>query len=471
MISIRKTLPRRLSIAISLLIVAALLITDIAVDGWVERQFNHGVHDKVGLLETLVDEDTTGVEFEFAGEYYPEFTGTNDPEYFQLWYDGETFEKSATLHMHSMNALPFKAVKEGETVLEDIVLPDGRNGRIAYTRFIPQIDTENREAYFATKQKGERKPMTLAYAVSIEQLQYSLWLIDAAFILALIIVPLTVRFTVKNTVAYALTPLDAFIGQIRNTRLIDKPEPMQMKVPVEELLPVVESLNYFIAENSKHYQRERRLTSDIAHELKTPVTELITMAEIATRFPGDEELEAHFKPDVLTIGLRMKSIISGLMLLHKYSNQKLACADIIDVCDLLTKVIDSEGSGRVHLVIDETTDATVKSNLFALESVFTNLIANALQYSPTDSKVTCNIEKLTGDTLDIVVSNTMQKPVSDEELQLMFEPLWQHDPARTSTENFGLGLAIVKTLLKAVDAGIKVSADKGDIAFRVSLPV
>ena len=102
MISIRKTLTRRLSVAISLLIVTALLITDIAVDGWVERQFNHGVHDKIGLLETLVEEDTTGVEFEFAGEYYPEFTGTNDPEYFQLWYDGETFEKSATLHMHSI---------------------------------------------------------------------------------------------------------------------------------------------------------------------------------------------------------------------------------------------------------------------------------------------------------------------------------------------------------------------------------
>ena len=110
-------------------------------------------------------------------------------------------------------------------------------------------------------------------------------------------------------------------------------------------------------------------------------------------------------------------------------------------------------------------------NLLVAITVFTNLIANALQYSPTDSKVICNIEKLTGDTLDVVVSNTMQKPVSDEELQLMFEPLWQHDPARTSTENFGLGLAIVKTLLKAVDAGIKVSADKGYISFRVSLPV
>ena len=39
---------------------------------------------KVGVLQSLVNEDVEGVEFEFAGEYLPEFEGTSSPEYFQL---------------------------------------------------------------------------------------------------------------------------------------------------------------------------------------------------------------------------------------------------------------------------------------------------------------------------------------------------------------------------------------------------
>ena len=81
--SIRKTLTRRLSITISLLVIVVLLAADIGVDTWVQREFNQGLKAKVGMLQSLVNEDLDGVEFEFAGEYFPEFEGASSPEYFQ----------------------------------------------------------------------------------------------------------------------------------------------------------------------------------------------------------------------------------------------------------------------------------------------------------------------------------------------------------------------------------------------------
>lgn len=74
--SIRKTLTRRLSITISLLVIVVLLAADIGVDTWVQREFNQGLKAKVGMLQSLVNEDLDGVEFEFAGEYFPEFEGS-----------------------------------------------------------------------------------------------------------------------------------------------------------------------------------------------------------------------------------------------------------------------------------------------------------------------------------------------------------------------------------------------------------
>jgi len=128
--SIRKTLTRRLSITISLLVIVVLLAADIGVDTWVQREFNQGLKAKVGMLQSLVNEDLDGVEFEFAGEYFPEFEGASSPEYFQLWYKGQVFEKSESLALYTVDELPFENLSLNETVINDITLPDGRSGRI-----------------------------------------------------------------------------------------------------------------------------------------------------------------------------------------------------------------------------------------------------------------------------------------------------------------------------------------------------
>ena len=89
--SIRKTLTRRLSIVISILVISVLLAADIGVDNWVENEFNHAMKAKIGLLQTLVRQDIDGINFHFSGEYLPEFKGTESPEYFQLWHSNKAF--------------------------------------------------------------------------------------------------------------------------------------------------------------------------------------------------------------------------------------------------------------------------------------------------------------------------------------------------------------------------------------------
>lgn len=468
--SIRKTLTRRLSVAISLLVVSVLLAADIAVDTWVQNEFNRAMRDKIGLLETLVNEQKSAVNFEFSGEYLPEFEGTAEPEYFQLWQDGKVFEKSPTLNLHSVTTLPYKLPDDSVVILEDILLPDGRDGRIAYARFAPRLEAEPSDKVDQPALPLPSSNIVLAYATSIDKLNYYLWFIDVSFILALIIVPLMVRFTVKNTVSYALAPLDSLNNEIRTVRFSGEKRLVALREPVDELNPIMDSLNHFIEQNYSLYLREKRLTSDIAHELKTPVTELINMAEVAIKFPGEKLIESSFKADALKIGVRMKSIISSLMITHKYSYQKLDCNEEVAIATTLNTIINAQHSDRIVLDFNKAAGLpTIHSNIFAIESICNNLVANALQYSPPDSTVTISLSTDI-DAVIIEFSNLTSCELAPADLSQMFDPLWQKDKSRTSAGNFGLGLSIVNVLADAIYAQLDVALQDGWIVFSLSLP-
>lgn len=455
--SIRKTLTRRLSIIISLLVIAVLLAADIGVDSWVEQEFNQAMKAKVGMLQSLVNEDVEGVEFEFAGEYLPEFEGTSSPEYFQLWYKDSTFEKSDTLALYTINELPFSSIALEEYSFQDITLPDGRTGRVIYTRYIPQIDSEDRAEFYRVMGNDTRPSMVIAYATSTELLNFTLWFIDGAFLLALIIVPLVVRFAVRNTVSYALAPLDTLNAKIKGLRFTIRQKHDAFQNDVEELEPITQSLNHFIEDNYSLYLREKRLTSDIAHELKTPVSELINMTEVAIKFPGEIRLEKDFKPRVLQIGTRMKNIISGLMLIQKYSFKSLELTDEIDIQKLVTQLIEIKEARNVKVEVSSNFQLSVKSNRVAVESIINNLIDNAIEHGKTDTEILVNCGVNCSRNVYLRVTNKVGTEINEDDLKHMFEPLWQKDASRTSEDNFGLGLSIVSALCEAVDAEVSVT--------------
>ena len=145
--SIYRRLVRSLSISITSVTIGILLLTDLAVDSWVHDEFDRAMHNKAILLTTLVDEDAQSIEFDFAGEFMPEFEGEADPEYYQLWRGEETFERSDTLDIFAINSLPYQTVALGSELSIDITLPDGRDGRVLYYRFLPQVDSDDRQEY------------------------------------------------------------------------------------------------------------------------------------------------------------------------------------------------------------------------------------------------------------------------------------------------------------------------------------
>lgn len=470
--SIQKKLSRYLSISISILLVAILLATDISVDKWISEEFDRAMINKVGLLETLVEEDEKEVDFDFAGEFMPEFEGKENPEYFQLWYNNEVFERSDTLEFFDVKDLPRLDVKLDGFIIQDITLPDGRDGRMLFSKFLPQVDSDIRESLGVTREEfaKNQKPMEFAYALSKEDLNYILWFVDVIFVLTSIIAVLTVRKIVSLVVVRSLKPIDEFAQELSNVSLTSDNADVSVENLPEELIPIAKATNQFIKDNRNLYKREQRVTSDIAHELKTPISELLSLSEVALKFPHEKQITDNLANDVKEISTRLKSIVNGILLLQKSnSSQALPTAEV-ELIAMFNSVLSYENKSNRQINTDFESDSIViTTNKFALETALSNLISNALYYSPENTVIDIAVKTRDG-KVHVEITNSCEGECCEGDLNQFFEPLWQKDDSRTSTERFGLGLAIVKSYCERLGATISVSLDdQNRITFSIVL--
>tara|TARA_R110000737_G_scaffold53670_2_gene75414 strand:+ start:4919 stop:6343 length:1425 start_codon:yes stop_codon:yes gene_type:complete len=474
MISIKKKLSRYLSISVSILLVSIFLLTDLAVDNWISGEFDRAMVNKVGLLTTLVSEDTHEIDFDFADEFMPEFSGVNDPEYFQLWLDNKIFERSKTLELFDINELPKVYLGEHQSLITDITLPDGRSGKMLFTKFKPQIDSDVREDKGITVAQftKDQKSMELAYAISTEGLNQILWFVDVIFILTSITAIIAVRIIVFNVVERGLKPIEQLNFELKQINLNSEVSEINTDKLPEELITIADGINHFINENKILYSREKRITSDIAHELKTPIAELLNLSEVTIKFPHEKQLSESFKADVLAISERLRNIVNGILLLQKSTNNAALEKQQVDLEKLLNSVIILEN--KANRDIDFNFDKAcrmININEFALTTVLSNLINNALYYSPTSTPIIISVESSADNNqVMIKITNTSEHNYSAADLALFFEPLWQKDSSRTSAERYGLGLAIVKSYCENISAGLAVamSAEK-EITFTIIL--
>ena len=467
-VSIHQKLVRSLSFSITAVTIIILVLTDVAVDRWVHDEFKRAMHNKANLLTSLVEEDIDDIEFDFAGEFMPEFEGAIDPEYYQLWRNGKVFERSDTLDLFAINSLEYVELPLNTKLIKDIILPDGRQGQILYYSFMPQVDSDDRSDFqtHLNKTGRQQQPMLLAYALSAEKLNFLMSLIDISFFIAALLVALIVSLIVKRTVKTGLQPLDEFSHNLEKISLADKSAELTLSNKIKELLPIQNSINTFIAENRKLYHKEQRMTSDIAHELKTPIAELINLAEVSLKFPHDEKLATTFTPDVLEISLRLEKIVANILLFHRYSNEKFEKNNVFDVYQVITRLADK----CPRVAIKSEADVLITSNMFAFETIISNLLKNASVYSPKDSEISVTIAMLADKGLLVTISNICSVPLNKEELQFMFDPLWQKDLSRTSADNFGLGLSIVNTFAQALGGTIDVNLEQDVINFKLYIP-
>jgi two-component system sensor histidine kinase MtrB len=230
---------------------------------------------------------------------------------------------------------------------------------------------------------------------------------------------------------------------------------------------MADALEAKIAALSSAQQRERRFTSDVAHELRTPVTALVAEASLlAGHVAGLPESARRPTELLITDVRRLRTLVDDLMEISRLdAGTEPAQVQRVELRDFAATVLAARawdaGVALAGGPVDITTDPR------RLERIVVNLVGNALEHGRVDVTVAIGLD---GGVAYVDVADA-GPGVAAEHIAHLFERFYKADPARTGPGS-GLGLAIAIENAKLLGGDISVSSELGHgCVFRLTLPL
>jgi signal transduction histidine kinase len=446
--SIKKDIVRTITIIPAVILFSLFLSIDVVLDDWVKDKFDETLITKSSYLKSLIEVNREGFEFDFAGEFMPEFERENGTQYFQLWVNDKPFERSESLDNFPEEQLAKDTLAINTSRLIDVMLPDGRSGRAIMNYFHPQVPSRLREQ---VNVEGQGVFFTLA--VSNEDFSQTLAAVDIIFWLLFFTLVIGIRYLVIWQIDKGLKPLSLLNEEIACLKVdISSSSLKEYEDEHIETAPIRAELLRFIEVSQQALQEEKRLSADIAHELKTPIAEIISLSELHIEYPDDLRISKTYSQDMLSIAQRMKHIVANLMMLNQADEflvkQQNEAVILLNAINNVLATIQSTHSDIFDRI--KITGGVIKSeinlDIISFNLIISNLISNALAHSPDNSTIQINIDDTATSGPQITFQNILKSSISEEQLSEIFKPLYQIDAARTDNSHYGLGLAIVDKL-------------------------
>lgn len=225
-------------------------------------------------------------------------------------------------------------------------------------------------------------------------------------------------------------------------------------------------------------QNRRNFLANVSHELKTPVTSIQALSEtILDGLAPKPEQQQRYIATILQEGQRLDRLISDLLDLSQLEADELSivCERVNLQTWLVTEATKIETLLTPKQLILQTNIPELLPQVWSdpdrLGQVFTNLMTNAIRYSPEQSIITIH---LSATKHQVEISITDQGPgISPDDLPYIWDRFYRADKSRARTYGgTGLGLAITKKLVHAMQGDIRVDSHDGNgSTFTVTLPI
>lgn len=244
-------------------------------------------------------------------------------------------------------------------------------------------------------------------------------------------------------------------------------------VPVE-LVELVQTLNAMLGRLEESFQRLSDFSSDIAHELRTPVSNMLTQTQvILSKIRSADEYREVLYSNAEEFE-RLSRMIADMLFLAK-ADHGLVCpfkeeVDLADEVRKLFSFFDAVAEGK-KIQLSLTGDGIVVGDRMLLRRAISNVLSNAIRHTPQSGKVDVLIDREPeADQLRLRIENTGD-PIPAEHIPRLFDRFYRADASRQGTsDGAGLGLAIVKSILALHDGGIAVECSAGLTCFKMRLP-
>jgi heavy metal sensor kinase len=255
---------------------------------------------------------------------------------------------------------------------------------------------------------------------------------------------------------------------------------LKRRVPIhkqrsDEIGALINTFNEMLDRLEELFEKQRRFTGDISHELRSPLTTILgnlSLLRRAKNLPPEEREE--MLDEMYSEAERMHRLISDLMLLSQADSGLSINRAPVELDTLLLeayRMARRRAGDRLAIRLLHEDQAMVMGDADRLRQVLDNLINNAIRYTPAGGRIELSLH-CTGDEAVITVADTGQG-IAPEDLPHIFDRFYRADKARTRADGgTGLGLSIVKWIVDAHNGRIEVESAPGKgSAFRIHLPV
>jgi len=241
-----------------------------------------------------------------------------------------------------------------------------------------------------------------------------------------------------------------------------------------ELGQLAAVLNSTFARLETAFAQQKQFASDAAHELRTPVTVILTQTQMAL---GRHRDAAGYKQTVEACqraAQRMRKLIESLLELARFdAGQEVLKRLPFDLANTVkdsTELVHTLAEERRVKIISELSPSPITGDSERLAQVVTNLLTNAIQYNKPDGEVRITLGSQ-GNLAVLTIADT-GKGIAAEDLPRVFERFYRADKSRTGAGNSGLGLSICKAIVEAHGGAIEAtSVSSAGTTFTVRLPI
>lgn len=239
-----------------------------------------------------------------------------------------------------------------------------------------------------------------------------------------------------------------------------------------EIVELTQSINILAETLAKQEALRKRLTADVAHELRTPTANL--QSHIEAMIDGVWEPDAARLASCHEETIRISKLVSDLENLARFEADNLILKkDNFDLTRLITKIetsFENDIMRKNITVVKDISARRLTADEDKIEQILVNLISNALKYTPEGG----SIQIRTQENPDAVVISIKDSGIgiSSEDLPYIFERFYRADKSRSrATGGSGIGLAIVKFLAEAHGGTVTVESKPGEGSeFTVTIP-
>lgn len=271
-----------------------------------------------------------------------------------------------------------------------------------------------------------------------------------------------------------LRPIDRLTTAVRSISIGNLSGRLPIGSTRDELQRLAVTCNGMLSRVEDSVARIQRFTADASHELRSPISFVRTVAEVALGNPQiDQESRESFE-SILGESVEASRLLEDMLVLARADSQQSDLLfEPVDLADVLDEVRHRASSlaeaKNQKLTVGRSGSARVHGDRPSLRRLLWTLVDNAVKYTPSGGRIELSL-KTHGSEAHLIVRDS-GIGIPQEKLQRVFERFFRADASRTQVEGSGLGLAIAKWIADMHHAAIAVESTEGrGTTFRVVFP-